>query len=759
MPDPETKKELFNKWKSRIRRNPEDITKNTVICSEHFSEDDFRQYDLENVNRSESVDRIWIRLKPDAVPNTDRTTGEKRAFPFSEEEPADYRKGRKRVRGDIAYIDQLVADNMTVLESSSIDTDSPLKTHNSPEHSGLVNYQPTENEMCDRYISVIVSADTDNDKGVQCSPPTSNSSTQAGMSTSEQPAVSYIATAEEEMAECLHLEDDEDSEICDEDSDEEYTPHAKLSDNGKAKVIRSTRMKSHGKENSKEYTISWVYVNIQHLLLLFSFCYKCGSRITEPVRTRFTGLALSIDYVCESCTTVNQYSTWNSSPRSNRQFLINVRASCSLMVSGLRFQSVQNYWHLMEFPALSGPRFQKLIKKWLFPAIFKMYSENKSSICSRLRAASKLGQKVILCGDAQFDSPGYSAKFCTYTLMTTETNEVVDFGLIQKGQFIGGLEHQAFLQVWLTIVEDEGIVVTDFVMDRQATIAKIITDKYPETEVSFDIWHMGKSLGKRLQAAGKTHKKIKLWHKSIDRHLWYCCCNCNGDPELLVQMFHSCLLHVTNCHNWETDVDALVKLEEIRQSISIKRPYPQKLTTIKKCRHPHITKGENRAIPWFNVEDEDFEALFKIVTATRFTNDLKRCCKFLHTGKLESFHSMKLLYLPKLQSFEMETMIILTMLAAYQNNLCVKGGNLLKTYVTAAYSRANKGYVLKNKNVYDNLSFKKALLVHIEQNVKDNVVLTYDLQETYIKREVPKTFHGQSAPSKEVLKAKNKSRM
>jgi hypothetical protein len=121
---------------------------------------------------------------------------------------------------------------------------------------------------------------------------------------------------------------------------------------------------------------------------------------------------------------------------------------------------------------------------------------------------------------------------------------------------------------------------------------------------------------------------------------------------------------------------------------------------------------------------------------------------FLHTGKLESFHSMKLTYLPKLHSFEMETMIILTMLTAAQNNLCAEGKNLLKTYVVRAYSRANKGYVLKNRNVYDNLTFKKALLLDIEENLRSGTRLPYDLStSSYVSKPVPNTFHGVTPPN------------
>ena len=68
---------------------------------------------------------------------------------------------------------------------------------------------------------------------------------------------------------------------------------------------------------------------------------------------------------------------------------------------------------------------------------------------------------------------------------------------------------------------------------------------------------------------------------------------------------------------------------------------------------------------------------------------------------------MKLIYLPKLHGFEFDTIIVMTMLAAVQNNVYLKEENCLKFYTERAYSRAIKGYVLKQKNVYNNISLKK----------------------------------------------------
>ena len=42
------------------------------------------------------------------------------------------------------------------------------------------------------------------------------------------------------------------------------------------------------------------------------------------------------------------------------------------------------------------------------------------------------GKSVVFCRDAQFDSPGYYAKYCSYTFMDCKTIEVVDFSTLQK---------------------------------------------------------------------------------------------------------------------------------------------------------------------------------------------------------------------------------------------------------------------------------------------------------------------------------------
>ena len=118
MPDPEKNKHLFLKWRQRIRRQPEDVNKSTRVCSEHFTEQDYDPYDLANAQKAESTKNMWIRLRPDSVPNTDRQTGRMKVHLSSQitEEITPVRPGRKRVRRDIEYIDQLISENDTILQ-------------------------------------------------------------------------------------------------------------------------------------------------------------------------------------------------------------------------------------------------------------------------------------------------------------------------------------------------------------------------------------------------------------------------------------------------------------------------------------------------------------------------------------------------------------------------------------------------------------------------------------------------------------------
>ena len=177
-----------------------------------------------------------------------------------------------------------------------------------------------------------------------------------------------------------------------------------------------------------------------------------------------------------------------------------------------------------------------------------------------------------------------------------------------------------------------------------------------------------------------------------------------------------------------------------------------------KCLHECLTRGVHRKGEWFAIKDPDFLTLFKIVRNTGLSNDMKHCNQFLHTGALESFHSSKLKYLPKMNSYKMDTHIVMTMFTALEHNYGLSVST--KSHPKAAYSRAQKKYVLKNCNVKDTSELRKNIL----KSIKSNLVETTrapgapDLS-SYIRRPIPDTFHTVEKPEKDELLKQALSRM
>ena len=56
---------------------------------------------------------------------------------------------------------------------------------------------------------------------------------------------------------------------------------------------------------------------------------------------------------------------------------------------------------------------------------------------SILSLVSAAGEPVVLAGDGRCDSPGQSAKYCSYTLMDTQSNKVLHTVTVDKREVEG----------------------------------------------------------------------------------------------------------------------------------------------------------------------------------------------------------------------------------------------------------------------------------------------------------------------------------
>ena len=116
--------------------------------------------------------------------------------------------------------------------------------------------------------------------------------------------------------------------------------------------------------------------------------------------------------------------------------------------------------------------------------------------------------------------------------MQCKTNKVIDFFIIQKGQYDGELEKQACEELLNILINEDKLPVNSFVSDCHSPIAKMIRGQYPGLYHGYDIWHTAKRLRKKLDKAGKKHPKILAWTNDLVDHFWWSCKSCEGNSDL-----------------------------------------------------------------------------------------------------------------------------------------------------------------------------------------------------------------------------------
>ncbi|XP_014678322.1 PREDICTED: uncharacterized protein LOC106818115 [Priapulus caudatus] len=211
--------------------------------------------------------------------------------------------------------------------------------------------------------------------------------------------------------------------------------------------------------------------------------------------------------------------------------------------------------------------------------------------------------RLMLGGDGRCDSPGHSAKYCTYSLMDLNTKFLIDFSLVQVTQAGNSMRMEKLgLQNCIKSVESGGLEIDILATDRHVQIASMMKKEpeYQHINHQFDVWHLAKSISKKLLRTAKRKECEGLlpWIKSIKNHLWWSSATCNGDSKLLKDKWTSILCHVSNVHCWIP-----------------------KLTSLCKCAHEPLNEKDVHEIMWLTVGSPPYEALKNVVLNKRLLND------------------------------------------------------------------------------------------------------------------------------------------
>ncbi|KAK6175902.1 hypothetical protein SNE40_014278 [Patella caerulea] len=359
---------------------------------------------------------------------------------------------------------------------------------------------------------------------------------------------------------------------------------------------------------------------------------------------------------------------WNSCDDIRGMPLTNIKLASAIVFSGNTYQSFSSLAEVVNLQMFSKSTFNNIQNTYVLPVIDKTYQIQYIENIAQLIGETLDGGSVCLMGDGRSDSPGFSAKYTTYSIMDEATQKIVDMQLVQVTETTSSvaMEKEGFVRGMESILH-HGINIKTMTTDRSPSIRKTMREEYGGISHQFDCWHICKGIKKRCFASGKKsgHGILLKWTKSITNHMWYACSTCGGDE--LKRIWHSILHHVTGVHCWE-DEDG----------------------TARSCDHEPLTEDEQESRMWFDPTSTVYRDLTNIVHDKRLNKDLEHLTLFKHTGDLEAYHSTMLKFAPKRLHFHYAAMKGRMQLAVIDHNYntgrkqaCSTGGNKLYKYVAS----------------------------------------------------------------------------
>uniref|UniRef100_A0A803KDX7 THAP-type domain-containing protein n=1 Tax=Xenopus tropicalis TaxID=8364 RepID=A0A803KDX7_XENTR len=380
-------------------------------------------------------------------------------------------------------------------------------------------------------------------------------------------------------------------------------------------------------------------------LLWNAHCVRYPSCVSSIKRLKksLSGSFLSVRAICQSG---HHFHLWDSQPHKGRLHYGNIMMASAILLSGSNFSKVYNMYQLLNLHQISQSSYYRYQNIFMFPVIKYNWEKEQKQLIESFN-----GKAIALSGDGQCDSPGFSAKYCIYTLMEQTTKKIINFCVeqISPPQTSSHMEPIAF-EKSLVQLQKQNVIVRMICTDRHSSIRRIINDKYANIKHQFDMWHFAKSLRVKLSAACKKKKysEIKEWISPTINHLWWCARTCNGNPDLLREKWLSLLYHVTNVHQWQTG------------------------HLYHECAHSALAPHLDHKRKWMQDESTVFEQFKDIITSRKILDDLAHLSHFCHTGELEVYHSNLLKYRSKRHHYFIDGMIARSQLGALDHNFNVQ---------------------------------------------------------------------------------------
>ena len=185
----------------------------------------------------------------------------------------------------------------------------------------------------------------------------------------------------------------------------------------------------------------------------------------------------------------------------------NILLSGAILYTGNTFKRISEMFDSINIPHFSRTLFYSIQKTLLFPTLNSFYKRYRSKIINICTTR----EENNFIGDGRSDLPGCSAKYGTYSLMSTDLNKIVDFFVVHVST--AGNSSRMEKKGLQTLLEkySNSIKITTLTTDRHVQIRSLLSREYPEILHQFDVWHFGQSVKKNFIWNRKKKETVSRW--------------------------------------------------------------------------------------------------------------------------------------------------------------------------------------------------------------------------------------------------------
>ena len=263
----------------------------------------------------------------------------------------------------------------------------------------------------------------------------------------------------------------------------------------------------------KNESLSYSKVSLKNFFSRHVRCPNCG-RGVENTTLKTKGSVATIG----SLGCCDQPLRWQTQPFISSMAAGNLLLSAGILFTGNDYGNIANLAKATNIQFFRQRSFSSTQKNYLFSIVNKKFADHQVDVFNEVR-----NTEVVAGGDGRCDSPGHSAKYGTYSIVDTASSNILDFSLVQvtevKNSNAMELED---LKRCLNHLQDERVVIAKLATDKHVQVRAHMKKERPHIIHNFDVWHLAKSVQKKLTKKALTQPcaALKLWIHAIITHLW-----------------------------------------------------------------------------------------------------------------------------------------------------------------------------------------------------------------------------------------------